>query len=213
MSTFRNPVGPQPARVYWRRRLVVGLGLLAVIIIIILIVVRPGSGAPAPKPTPSNSSTSGATGNPSGNPSGASTNGPNGGIAECDPAKVTVTPGTDATSYAAGVNPVLTFSLKSSATTPCTISAGSDVQEFIITSGDDLIWSSRDCQTAPVAAVVTLQPGVPFAGSSLPWDRTRSSSSTCDVARDPVIAGGASYHLAVNIGPVESATTKQFILE
>ena len=210
MSTFRNPVGPQPAKVYWRRRLIVGLGLLAVVVIIILIVVRPGSGAPAPKPSPSTSSSANSSNNPSGTPTGGATNG---AVAECDPAKVTVTPGTDASSYAPGVNPVLTFSLKSSATAPCTMSAGSDVQEFIVTSGDELIWTSRDCQTGEVAAVITLQPGVPFAGSSLPWDRTRSSTTTCDIARDPVIAGGASYHLAVTVGPVESTTTKQFILE
>ncbi|MFL0711298.1 MAG: hypothetical protein ACJLS2_00255 [Microcella pacifica] len=50
MSTLRNPVGPQPPQVYWRRRLVVGLGILAVIIIIILIVVRPGAGDTATDP-------------------------------------------------------------------------------------------------------------------------------------------------------------------
>ena len=209
MSTFRNPVGPQPAKVYWRRRLLVGLGLVAVIVIIILIVSQPRGGTPTPAGTKTSTSTPA--------PSGTATNGTTTGSGtqageECDPKRVTVTAGTDAADYSEGVQPVLTFSLKSSETVACTFSAGSDVQVFEITSGDELIWSSKDCQTGAVAAVVTLQPGVPFPGPSLTWDRTRSSTDTCDVARDPVIAGGASYHLGVTVNGVESASTKQFLL-
>lgn len=203
MSTFRTPVGPQPSRVYWRRRLIVALGLVAVVVVIILIVVRPGSGTPAPTPSVSNTETNAP-------PTGGSTN-PSDAEA-CDPAKVTVDPGTDANSYDAGVNPVLTFSLKSSMTVPCSFSAGSDVQTFVITSGDEQIWSSKDCQTDGVAATILLQPGVPFGGSTLTWDRTRSSTDTCNTTRDQVIAGGASYHLAVTVGDVTSKTTKQFLL-
>ena len=36
-APFRNPVGPQPPSVYWRGRLVLGLGWLAVIISVVLI--------------------------------------------------------------------------------------------------------------------------------------------------------------------------------
>jgi hypothetical protein len=201
MSTFRTPVGPQPSRVYWRRRLVVGLGLLAVAAIIILIIVRPGAGTPTPpsatrSPTPTATSTSTASAAPK----------------VCDPERVTVEAVTDATNYSAGVNPVLSFTLKSTMTVPCTVAAGSDVQEFRITSGDELIWTSKDCQTEPVAAVTVLEPGVPKAGPTLPWDRTRSSPATCGQARAQVIAGGASYHLAVIVGDLTSPKTKQFLL-
>lgn len=204
MSTFRTPVGPQPSRVYWRRRLVVLLGLVAVIAIVVLIMVQPRGTADEPTGGTTPSST------PSSTPSGSSTGVPSG--AACDPAKVTVEPGTDAASYDAGQNPVLTFSLKSTMTAPCTMSAGSDVQEFQIISGEELIWSSKDCQSDPVAATIELKPGVPFQGSNLTWDRTRSSADTCDIARDPVIAGGASYHLKVIVGGIESAETRQFLL-
>jgi len=200
MSTFRNPVGPQPASVYWRRRLVVGLGLLAVIVIVVLIVVRPGSGAPAPTPKPSGSSSATPL------PTNAA------GQVECDPAKVTLEATTDSNSYDPGVNPVLTFTLKSLMTEPCTIAAGSDLQEFRITSGDELIWSSKDCQTGAVAATAALKPGVPFQGPSLTWDRTRSSTDTCDTAREEVIAGGASYHLEVLVGELKSKNDTQFLL-
>ena len=203
MSTFRNPVGPQPSRVYWRRRLVVGLGLVAVVIIIILIVVRPGAGAPgaatntSPKPTNSSAPTD-------------SSNAANG--VECDLAKVTVEAATDATSYDAGVNPALSFTLKSLMTEPCTIPVGTDVQEYKITSGDELIWTSKDCQTDNTPATIVLTPGVPKGGPPVTWDRTRSSTDTCDAAREPVIAEGASYHLTVVVGELTSTNTRQFLL-
>jgi hypothetical protein len=204
MSTFRNPVGPQSSRVYWRRRLVVLLGLVAVIAIIILIVVQPRGGAQTPAPTSSASSTARPTPNPTGTAAADAQ--------ACDPAKVTVEAMTDSNSYDPGVNPVLSFILKSTMTVPCAIAAGSDVQEFRITSGEELIWSSKDCQTDAVAAVTVLMPGVPKQGPNLPWDRTRSSTDTCGTAREPVTADGASYHLSVIVGEFSSAETRQFLL-
>ena len=203
MSTFRTPVGPQPSRVYWRRRLLVALGLVAVIVIILLIVNRPGS-------TPTGSTPKPITSSSSGTPTAGSTNA--GDAVACDPAKVTVEAATDSTSYDAGVNPALSFTLKSLMTEPCSLAAGSDVQEFKITSGDELIWSSKDCQTDPVAATTVLMPGVPKAGPSITWDRTRSSVDTCSTAREPVIAGGASYHLTVVVGTLTSTNDRQFLL-
>lgn len=205
MSTFRTPVGPQPGRVYWRRRLFVGLGLVAVILIIILIVNRPGSGAPTP------AATTGGTNPPSAT---AQTPAPAnaGETVQCDPKMLSVEPSTDAAAYDAGVSPVISFSLTSRMTNPCTFSAGSDQQEFVITSGSDRIWSSKDCQVDPVAAIATLLPGVPLAGSSLTWDRTRSSTDTCGTERPQVDAGGATYRLAVSVGAVKSASSRPFLL-
>lgn len=178
------------------------LGLLAVIVIIILIIVKPGSGNTAtPKPAASNSGT----------PTSASTS-PAAGTVECDPAKVTVEATTDATSYEAGVNPVLSFTLKSLMTAPCQLSVATDIQEFKVTSGDELIWDSKDCQTDSTPGTVVLQPGVPKAGPPITWDRTRSATDTCDIARDPVVAEGASYHLTVTVGDLTSTNSRQFLL-
>ena len=210
MSTLKNPVGPQPASVYWRRRLVVGLGLLAVILIVVLIIVRPGSGTPAPTPAPSGSPSAGASPNPDSSAPADAAAGADGVV--CDPTKLTLDPVTDATEYQADGTPQLWFTVKSSMTEPCTLAVGSDVQEYRITSGEELIWSSRDCQTDPVAATTVLQPGVPKEGPHITWDRTRSSTDTCEGPRDPVTAGGASYHLEVSIGDVDSTASRQFLL-
>ena len=201
MSTFRNPVGPQTPAVYWRRRLLVGLGLVAVVVIIVLIIVRPGSGSPG--------GGNGASEPP--NPTTTVSTDPD-DVEACDPAKVTVEAVTDAIAYDPGVNPQLQLVLKSTATAPCTIQAGSDVQVFTITSGDEVIWKSTDCQVEPQKQEQLLNPGVPVSSASLTWDRTRSATDTCAQPRDQVTAGGASYHLEVSVGDIESATTKQFIL-
>ena len=204
MSTFKNPVGPQPSSVYWRRRLLVGLGALAVVVIIILIIVRPGSGAQTPANTKTPASDSAGT------PTDDATTPPADGT--CDLSKVTLEANTDADSYDAGVNPKLSFSLKSLMTEPCTMAAGSDLQEYIITSGDEVIWSSKDCQTDEVAADIELKPGVPFGGPQLEWGRTRTNPDGCDAPGEAVVAEGASYHLEVKLGDLTSKSTKQFLL-
>lgn len=201
MSTIRNPVGPQPSRVYWRRRLVVGIVFVAIIVAIVLIVARCTAGAPTGSGTHTNTPRP-TTSSPV-NPADAEA---------CDPAKVTLEAVTDAAGYDPGVIPQLSLVVKSTATVPCTLEVGTDVQEFTITSGDEVIWRSSDCQVDPSPREQLLQPGVPVASAAIPWDRTRSSPDTCDAQREQVTAGGASYHLSVTIGELESTTTKQFLL-
>jgi hypothetical protein len=50
MSSLKHPVGPQPSRVYWRRRLVVGLAALAIVVVILLIVFAPRGKSDATSP-------------------------------------------------------------------------------------------------------------------------------------------------------------------
>lgn len=197
MSTIRNPVGPQPRNVYWRRRLLVLLGVLAVIVIIILIVARPGGGKPA----------------------AINTNTPHtavAAVAACKASAVKVVGVTDAVSYAAGVHPQLSLSITNTGSTACSFKDGSDQQLYVITSGSEKIWSSKDCQTGAVSATTTLQPGVAVKSTPFAWDRTRSNPAACSATNAPqVIAGGASYHLTVTVNGVTSAKadSPQFILK
>lgn len=203
MSTFRNPVGPQSSSVYWRRRLIVGLGAVAVIAIILLIIFGPKASTTPTATGPAESATSGSN-----TPAATDAS----GSIICDPAKLTLEAITEASSYAEGQKPQLSFSLKSTMTEPCVVDAGSDIQEFVITSGSDEIWNSKHCQTAGEARSVVLQPGVPVQSSSIEWDRTRSATDTCESDRSVVGAGGASYHLDVSVGDIASESTKQFLL-
>jgi hypothetical protein len=213
MSTFKNPVGPQSSSVYWRRRLIVGLGALVVILVIVLIVVRPGAGGSDTDPSSASETSPAATDDPAEGADGATTEAPP-AVAEgvCDPADISVVAKTDATTYAEGVSPMLSLSVTNSGDTACLMNVGSDVQEYRITSGEEQIWSSKDCQTDPVALQQELQPGVPVDSTPFAWDRTRSDAAACDAERTQVTGAGASYHLSVTIDGVESADTKQFVL-
>ena len=204
MSTFRNPVGPQSSTTYWRRRLVVILGLVAVIVVIALIAFRPGPDKPASSAADAQT-TKTAEPTSSGAPADPST--------ACADGVVKVVGITDADSYGAEQQPLLSLSITNTGTTACTFNAGSDVQEYVITSGEEKIWSSKDCQTAPVANAAVLEPGVAVTTTPFPWDRTRSSTDTCETTDRPLVtAAGASYHLEVTINGVAATDTKQFIL-
>jgi hypothetical protein len=199
MSTIRNPVGPQPRNVYWRRRLAVLGGLVVIIVVIILIVARPGSGKPVGlnthKPPTSHTSTVAAP--------------------ACKAADVQVIAVTDAVSYAAGVDPMLSLKITNTGPAACTFKDGSDVQDYEITSGTDKIWSSKDCQTGAVSHTSTLEPSKSVSSTPFAWKRIRSNASDCTATNAPqVVAGGASYHLSVIVNGIHSSTTNspQFVL-
>ncbi|MFE4467703.1 hypothetical protein ACFRFH_02705 [Leifsonia sp. NPDC056824] len=209
MSTFKSPVGPKPSSVYWRRRLIVLLGLVAVVVVIVLIVVRPGSSsgepATAPVTTITPAPTAAATSIPT---SSASASGQ-----ACKPADVKVEAVTDADRYTAGQLPQLSVALTNTGANACVLDAGTAQQVFTITSGSEVYWKSTDCQSSKVDAQVLLQPGKTISSQTpITWDRTRSDPSTCQAQRAQVPAAGASYHLQVSVAGITSATTKQFAL-
>ncbi|MFC6356778.1 hypothetical protein [Luethyella okanaganae] len=215
MSTLKHPVGRQSSKVYWRRRLLVGLGLLAVIVVVVLIVVRPGSSSGAPEP----GATGGvSTSTPSGTtpPDGSTIPTENTEVegAACDPKKVRVEAITDQVDYDPGEQPKLSLTITNTGSKACVIDAGTSKQVFTVKSGDEVYWLSTDCQQNPVDAQVSLEPGKAISSSTpIGWDRTRSAPETCDATDRPVVpAGGASYYLAVSVDGIESADPKQFLL-
>jgi len=207
MSSLREPRGPLPPQVYWRRRAVVGLGLIAVIVIVVLIIVRPGGGEPtgatSPDASPSASPVDDAAEEP------ADPANPN----ACTAEQVQVTAVTDADSYPAEQQPLLSLTLTNTGSAPCIATVGTDVQEYVVTSGSDRIWSSKDCQTNPAPAEVTLEPGTPLSTTPFAWQRVRSEpGGACEGERTAAIGGGATYRLQVSIGGFTSEA-KPFILE
>lgn len=214
MSTIKHPVGPQPSKVYWRRRLIVVLGILAVIAVIVLIIVRPGSGEAAPLAGPQ-TPTATSTAKPAA-PAAPSTTIPTDAVeadgAPCKDKDVTVVALTDKDTYAEGENPQLALSLTNTGAKSCTINAGTAKQLYTISSGTETYWKSSDCQTDPVDTVVVLLPGKTVTSTPIAWDRTRSDPATCSSDRPAVPAAGASYHLKTSVAGVASKVTKQFIL-
>lgn len=200
MSTLRHPVGPQPPSVYWRRRLLVLLGVVAVVVIIVLIVWNGGRASEDARETPA----------PSGTPSDEAS-APPFADGECDPDVVRVEAVTDAESYQAGVQPLISMRVTNLGSSACVLAVGPDVQVYSIVSGADPIWTSTDCLSGDPAEV-TLQPNQPVTTEPFAWDRTRSDPATCDQARSEVTAGGATYRLSVSLGGIESESDVPFLL-
>jgi hypothetical protein len=113
---------------------------------------------------------------------------------------------TDSNSYASGVKPMISMKITNAGTAPCTFDVGTGAQEYLITSGSDRIWSSKDCQKSPTSTPQVLQPGVELTTTPFAWDRTRSSTSTCNATRPAAVANstGPTYKLQVKLGTAES---------
>jgi hypothetical protein len=196
--------------VYIRRRLWVLAGFLAIVAIVVLVIWKPGSTSGFPT-TPK--STSSAVAKPTATPTPESTDEASGEVIDCTEKSVVVEALTDKGSYAANELPQLSLQITNNGKNPCTINVGTSQQVFTITSGTDVYWASTDCQVEPADAVVQLEPGQTVASSTpIAWDRTRSSTTTCEGERPAVPAGGVSYHLTTSVAGIESAETKQFLL-
>ncbi|MCY7286778.1 MAG: hypothetical protein LH624_00610 [Cryobacterium sp.] len=211
MSTIKHPVGSQSSKVYWRRRLVVGLGLLLVLALLLWIILnigRPAAGTDEPGSTPTPPAAAASTG------AKASASEPVAEPTACESASVQVEATTDAVTYEPGAQPMLSLSVTNIGDVPCVLNAGTATQVFTVSSGTDVYWTSTDCQQEPGDTDVTLQPGKPVSsGAAIAWDRTRSSPETCgEATRDAAPAGGAAYNLSVTVDGIESANPKQFFL-
>ncbi|PZE86898.1 hypothetical protein [Curtobacterium sp. MCBD17_032] len=229
MSSIRRPVGPERPAVYWRRRaLVLGVVLLVVVVVVLIVVGRgngaPGAGAgagasgtpsataaaPAGSSAPPSSARSSST-PPSSAPSSSAPARKDG--AACAEDQIVLTPVLDERVYAATDDPQIAMTIENTGSNSCHMDLGSAQQVLTITSGAEQYWSSKDCQTGGTSQDVTLKAGQELTTPAITWDRTRSSSTTCDAARAAVPAGGASYHLQVAVGEIESAESVQFVLE
>ncbi|MET0480585.1 MAG: hypothetical protein ABWZ69_04455 [Mycetocola sp.] len=202
-SNERN--GREPNSVYVRRRLWVLAGFVAIIAIIALVIWKPGSTSGATqqdKPKTETSSTASAT--PTATP---------GAGAACTEGDILVEALTDKPSYAAGELPQLSLRITNTSDAACGVNVGTAAQVFTVKSGDEVYWTSTDCQVEPVDALVTLEAGqVVTSTAPIAWDRTRSTPSTCEGERPAAPAGGASYHLSTAVGGFVSEESKQFIL-
>ena len=185
---------PLPASVYWRRRLVVFGGLIAVIAVIVLIVVRPGFGQGGADVAAVDETAVVE-------------------VAPCLPSAIELVARTDKVTYEPGEIPQLWLEFTNTSALECTLQVGTDVQRFVISSGDDQIWASDDCQRVETPFEITLQPGEMQGTEAIGWDRTRSTPETCDSPSRPIMpGGGASYHLTAYLGEIVSAETRQFLL-
>jgi hypothetical protein len=119
--------------------------------------------------------------------------------------------GSEAESFATGEQPYMWFTIKNVGTVTCTFNAGPAVQFFTIRSGNDLIWTSRNCDREGLLdQVVTLEPGQSLPNPPSKWERVRSSSTGCGAKTEIPVTPGA-YNLSVEVNGVLSEGN-QFLL-
>lgn len=197
-----TPVGPKSRSVYVRRRLLVLAGLIAVVAVVVLVFLKPGSSGSVrdvskvevPADLPKSPSTADED------------------VAPCAPEQLSVVPATDRTDYGEGEQPQLSLVVENVGTEPCSADLGTAGMTFTVTSGQDEVWRSTDCQENASSLAVILDPGKPLTSEAVEWVRERSDPDTCGVEREKVPAGGASYHLNATAGGVASTETAQFLL-
>lgn len=202
MSTSPGPQRPSAA-VYRRRRIVVGIAALVVLALLVWGIVAGVRGVAGLFDKDNDKSTSAkaseaAKADPasSGTPTPAGAN-PDG---TCPAGAVKITAGTDKQSYGAKDKPVLLMKLKNSLDDPCTLDVGTKQQEFLITSGSDRIYSTKDCQADGKSTKLELEPGKEET-ARFTWDRERSQPKCEPVSVKP---RAGTYTLKVTLGKLAS---------
>lgn len=144
-----------------------------------------GAGAaPAVSPTASESGTPTASGDASASPTATSGEG-------CEQNLITVTAATDKQDYAAAEKPLLSLTVTNNNKVPCEVNIGTSQMEYMITSGSDRIFSSKDCQAESADLMKTIAPGKSET-ANFPWQRNRTVQG-CEPVEAKPGAGGAYY--------------------
>lgn len=238
MSTVLHPVGPQRARVYWVRRLLVILLVAAFVVLAGTVVswVRgrgadPGAAAAVEQPGGDGDARSSATDDGTDVRSALDGEGGEGADAassdagaqdedgedaasaltpvDCTPEALQLTLTSSEVEFAATANPVLTATVTNVGDVPCTVDAGDATREVLITSGDDRVWSSKDCATEETASRQLLLNAGGADAVAVEWARVRSAEA-CPADLPAPKAG--TYQAVATLGGLSSQTVV-FILE
>lgn len=199
-STVR-PRGPLPARVYWTRRLVV-LGIPLLLVVVLARVLGGSSDgkdasagratqaasvaetAPAPTAGPTSEVTTGKKGK-GGKKRDQETVPPEPVLAEpsgpCVDSDIVATPAI--TSAAGGADVPITLNLRTVTAEACTWQASPQTLTVTITSGNDFIWSTRECPSAIAVQDVVIRQAVDTP-VVVTWADGKRSDETCSGRTD-----------------------------
>ncbi len=205
MSTLLAPVGPKGPGVYWVRRLLVVVVVLA-LVLGVRAVFFGGGGTPTATPTPDQSTSPEPTSSSSEKPtsSGSATPKPSpstsSGTGPCKDSQIQVTTSTDAASYQVGATPRLRMRIQNTSKSACKRDIGSKANELVISSGTTRVWSSDDCNSGGASQVVVLGPGESYS-VGVTW-LGRLSQKGCPA--DQPIAAAGTYKLEGRNGGLTS---------
>jgi len=194
-----HPVGPEPASVYWRRRIIVIIGILVVLGLLAWLVslanpneptAAPANSEPPSDPLPTLTSAAPTTSaSPSTSVSGA----------PCADTDITVSVTTDQQTYSVGGPVEFVMKISNTGAVPCVRDVGTLANTFVITSGGFDVWNSDACSTGDESQEEEIPAGEAFAVKGT-WDGTVTANG-CENAT-PAEAG--AYQVEASNGDVVS---------
>lgn len=199
MSSLLNPVGHEPASVYWRRRIVVILGILVVLFLLWWLISPGGSATPtaataSPSPLPT-FTTAAPTASASPSPSTSAISG-----APCQDEDITVTVTSAQLSFPVGTPAPFIMRITNTGAAPCSRDVGPAANTFTITSGGFDVWSSDACSPSTESQVEEIPAGEAYAVKGT-WDGTVSANG-CGASATSAAAG--AYQVDASNGDVTS---------
>ncbi|MBK6764602.1 MAG: hypothetical protein IPG68_15655 [Micrococcales bacterium] len=197
MSSLLHPVGPEPASVYWRRRIVVILGVVIVLGLLWWLISPGGSSAPvaataSPTPLPTLSSaapTTSGSASPSASVSGAA----------CSDTDVVVSVSMTQQTYTVGGPVEFVMKITNTASVPCVRDVGPAANTFTVTSGGFDVWTSDACSPAGDSQEEEIPAGEAFAVKGT-WDGT----VTANGCQDATPAAAGAYQVEASNSTVTS---------
>jgi hypothetical protein len=186
-----RPVGPAPPSVYWVRRLLVLVVVLALVALVWWLLSGSGNdAAPSGTTAPAETTSAVATPTPSTSPEPTkskkqTTAAPK--APPCDDADIEVVATTDLTAYPPNANPTFTLAVENTSDAACLRDIGQEALELRVSSGGAKIWSSDDCSPGGAVKETVLEPAEPFV-QALTWGRQLSEAG-CPTPLEPAPAG------------------------
>lgn len=184
-------------KVYRRRRLVAAILALVLVALMVFGVVKVvgmlnknDAGTSSTGPVATGSATAGATNAPSKAPAKV----PEKQV--CDEDGIKVSASSDKKSYAAGELPKLTLRVNNTGAVACPVNVGTSQMEFKVTSGNDIIFNSRDCQSDANDLVKSIKPAG-GESANFTWKRNRSVAGCTKVVATP---GPGTYVYTATLG-------------
>ena len=117
-------------------------------------------------------------------------------------------------SFAADELPYLWYEIVNVGDESCKYNVGARATFFTITSGDTLIWTSKNCDRDGLEDLYAeLKPNTPISSEKAQWDKVWSSETGCSADTErAVTTDGASYYIKVEVAGQISENSQQFIL-
>lgn len=115
-------------------------------------------------------------------------------------------------SFANGVKPYIWFTIVNNGKVACKFNAGPAVQFFRIKTGEQVIWTSEQCDRKGLKdSEVVLKPGKPQSSPPGQWFRVYSSGGGCGEGQAPAFVG--TYTLTAEVNKVASSNFETFELQ